>query len=138
MSGVRPVTRRQVYERDEYRCVLCFERPPTGYVETGNYLTVDHILPQTYQGPNAAWNLVAMCSDCNTRKGSKLYLELIQLAELRFRQYTAEQRELGTRKVRSPGRLFHGDDTTEYWVETIKRWGHDVVVVSLLGDGAKV
>ena len=50
-----------VLRRDEHRCGYC----------TGWARTVDHILPRSRGGPNTWSNLIAACSDCNTRKADR-------------------------------------------------------------------
>ncbi len=50
-----------VLRRDEHRCGYC----------AGWARTVDHILPRSRGGPNTWSNLVAACSDCNTRKADR-------------------------------------------------------------------
>jgi 5-methylcytosine-specific restriction endonuclease McrA len=50
-----------VLRRDEHRCGYC----------AGWARTVDHILPRSRGGPNTWSNLIAACSDCNTRKADR-------------------------------------------------------------------
>lgn len=54
--------RRQVFERDAYRCVTC------GGWKT---LTCDHIVPESAGGPTTLENLQTMCQSCNSRKGAR-------------------------------------------------------------------
>lgn len=53
-------TRRRVYVRDGFACVIC------GFDED---LTVDHVVPRAHGGTNQASNLMTMCGHCNSRKG---------------------------------------------------------------------
>lgn len=52
--------RRQVFERDAYRCRYC------GGFHGG--LSLDHVVPQSRGGSHAISNLVTACSPCNGRK----------------------------------------------------------------------
>lgn len=56
-----PLTRENVYKRDDYECVYCGE---------GNrkILTLDHVVPQSKGGPNTWDNLVTACKSCNSEK----------------------------------------------------------------------
>lgn len=54
--------RRQVFERDEYRCRHC-----DGYID----LQVDHIVPHSRGGPTTLDNLQTLCQKCNSSKGAK-------------------------------------------------------------------
>lgn len=63
MKGRPPIpekTRRQVLERDGYRCTYCNWRPgrSAGF-------SIDHVDPH---GGNEPENLTAACRDCNNRK----------------------------------------------------------------------
>lgn len=51
--------RKQVFERDEYRCIVC-----DGFKD----LTVDHVYPEVLGGPMEMGNLVTMCKSCNSSK----------------------------------------------------------------------
>lgn len=53
--------RRTVYERDGHRCVTC---------GATDGLTLDHIHPWIYGGPDTVENLQTMCLSCNSRKGA--------------------------------------------------------------------
>lgn len=54
--------RKQVLERDAYRCVSC-----------GSWkdLHVDHIVPRAQGGSDDPENLQVLCAGCNMRKGAK-------------------------------------------------------------------
>lgn len=60
---ITPSKRRQVYSKNDYRCVYCG-------ATTG--LTIDHIIPISKGGTNAHTNLQTMCFNCNGRKGDKI------------------------------------------------------------------
>lgn len=52
--------RRQVLERDAYRCICC---------GTWKDLTCDHTIPESKGGLTNLGNLRAMCKVCNCKKG---------------------------------------------------------------------
>lgn len=54
--------RRQVFERDGYRCVTCGD---------WHNLGADHIQPEVKGGPTTLENLQTMCRSCNSRKGAR-------------------------------------------------------------------
>ena len=53
--------RALIYERDEYRCVIC------GATED---LTLDHIYPWSLGGPDTEENLRTLCRRHNSQKGA--------------------------------------------------------------------
>jgi hypothetical protein len=53
--------RRQVFERDGYRCVTC-----GGWLD----LCCDHRIPESKGGETTFENLQCLCRVCNTRKGA--------------------------------------------------------------------
>ena len=55
--------RHYIFARDHSQCQYC-DRLPTDK----NPLTMDHIVPQSRNGPTVVSNLVAACQQCNTRK----------------------------------------------------------------------
>lgn len=52
-----------VFERDGGRCRQC---------GSGDWLTLDHIVPRSKGGTNAVDNLQTLCSDCNYAKADEL------------------------------------------------------------------
>jgi hypothetical protein len=54
--------RKQVFERDAYRCVSC---------GSWHDLQADHIIPESKGGPTTLENLQTMCRPCNVRKGAR-------------------------------------------------------------------
>ena len=58
--------RFEVLRRDGFRCRYCGAPAP----ETGEGLTVDHVVPVVLGGTNDPSNLVAACRDCNSGKSS--------------------------------------------------------------------
>lgn len=61
-TPIEPSLRRQILERDAYRCQEC-----GGWTN----LSLDHIIPITKGGQNTADNLRVLCLSCNTRKGNR-------------------------------------------------------------------
>ena len=61
--SIPKATRREVFARDNYRCVQC------GATEE---LTIDHIFPFALGGSNAPENLQVLCKACNFKKGNRL------------------------------------------------------------------
>ncbi len=61
--SISPRTRREVFERDAYRCRHC-----GGWHD----LTIDHIHPLSKGGTNAFDNLQTLCKTCNNRKGDRV------------------------------------------------------------------
>lgn len=60
---IRPGLRREIYERDHYRCRYCGEHQDLG---------IDHVIPVTDpDSSNDPSNLVTCCRSCNSRKGSR-------------------------------------------------------------------
>lgn len=58
------LTKRNVLLRDDYVCAYCTSRG-------GSDMTVDHVIPRSRGGASVWENLVASCSTCNARKGSR-------------------------------------------------------------------
>ena len=60
-------TRKQVFNRDGRECVFCGH-----HGDTGNPLTVDHIVPRYRGGTDALSNLRVLCRRCNSgrKRGS--------------------------------------------------------------------
>ncbi len=56
------LSRRNVLRRDGFRCQYC---------NSGEKLTVDHVIPRSRSGRHVWTNLVAACSACNNKKGSR-------------------------------------------------------------------
>lgn len=55
-----------IFERDGYRCVYC----------NGTAVVLDHVVSRYHGGTDDQANLVAACSECNSRKGWKSLAEL--------------------------------------------------------------
>jgi hypothetical protein len=59
---IPPRIRREVLERDRYRCQHC---------QTWEELTIDHIIPESRGGKATLENLQVLCMSCNLGKGTK-------------------------------------------------------------------
>lgn len=59
-------TRFNVFLRDEFSCQYCGDAFET------HDLTFDHVIPRAKGGKTSWQNVVASCSPCNLKKGSKL------------------------------------------------------------------
>jgi hypothetical protein len=60
--------REQLLAADDQRCAYCH----TTEANTGQPMTVDHIVPQAQGGPTAFHNLCFACRRCNEFKGSAI------------------------------------------------------------------
>jgi 5-methylcytosine-specific restriction endonuclease McrA len=58
--------RRNVYQRDRYRCQYC------GKVHPPSRLNLDHVVPLSKGGKTSWENVVCSCVPCNRRKGDRL------------------------------------------------------------------
>lgn len=87
----REKLRFQVFEEKGYDCVECGLRATivVMWVDNGGgphidvfgsqkMITLDHIYPKSLGGPGTIDNLQPMCSPCNGRKGSKIYVGVAQ------------------------------------------------------------
>jgi 5-methylcytosine-specific restriction endonuclease McrA len=68
VKGPRP-SRVNILMRDDYCCQYCNKKFPH------SDLTLDHIIPKSRGGQNTWENLVAACTKCNQKKGSKTLFE---------------------------------------------------------------
>lgn len=58
-----PVALRwEVFARDNFTCRECGSR---------KFLTADHVIPESKQGPTTLENLQTLCQSCNSRKGNR-------------------------------------------------------------------
>lgn len=67
--------RREIFERDGYRCQYCATpvvwNRPSGWPMRGDSPGhVDHVLPRARGGQNDAGNLKLACERCNSSKGA--------------------------------------------------------------------
>lgn len=60
-----PFSRKNLCRRDQYSCQYCGRR------QSGESLTVDHVVPRA-RGGNTSWiNCVLACASCNRKKGDR-------------------------------------------------------------------
>lgn len=72
-KGWEAVSRRAVYERDEWTCYLCGQHVDREAATTDPlYPTLDHIVPLALGGPHSMDNLRLACRGCNLAKGASL------------------------------------------------------------------
>jgi 5-methylcytosine-specific restriction endonuclease McrA len=69
----RQVTNTFLFARDAYTCMYCGRHREE--LKGRQFLTRDHVVPQSRGGNNAWENVVTACSPCNNRKGNKLPVE---------------------------------------------------------------
>ncbi len=60
-----PLTRRNVFLRDGYRCQYCGRKLPP------SMLSIDHVVPLSRGGRETWTNVVCACLACNSRKGGR-------------------------------------------------------------------
>lgn len=94
-------TRFNLFLRDEFCCQYCGSRGD---------LTFDHVIPRARGGTTSWENVVAACSPCNLRKGSKSLKEARMHLAKRPRQPTAEQ-------MRNAGRRFPPGYLHDSWLD---------------------
>jgi len=94
-------TRFNLFLRDEFRCQYCGTR---------HDLTFDHVVPRAKGGITSWENVVAACSPCNLRKGSKLLRQTSMGLRRKPRQPESEQ-------LRNLGRKFPPNHLHESWMD---------------------
>ena len=60
-----PLTRRNVFARDQHSCQYCGQHGPN------QVLTIDHIVPRSKGGRETWENIVTACARCNHKKGMR-------------------------------------------------------------------
>ncbi len=94
-------TRFNLFLRDEFRCQYCGSKGD---------LTFDHVVPRARGGVTSWENVVAACSPCNLRKGSKL----LQNTGLKLRKAPVQP---GAEQLRNVGRKFPPNHLHESWMD---------------------
>lgn len=64
---VPPVTRREVFRRDNHTCQYC---------GSTKRLTIDHVIPRSKGGTHTWDNVVTACEKCNSSKSDRLLHEI--------------------------------------------------------------
>lgn len=57
------LSKRNILKRDNHQCQYC------GKAE--RKMTIDHVIPRKFDGPETWENLVAACTGCNSKKGDR-------------------------------------------------------------------
>jgi len=94
-------TRFNLFLRDEFRCQYCGSRGD---------LTFDHVVPRAAGGVTSWQNVVAACSPCNLRKGSKSLRQAGMSLRRPPRQPDAEA-------LRNIGRKFPPNHLHDSWID---------------------
>jgi 5-methylcytosine-specific restriction endonuclease McrA len=120
----RQVTNTFLFARDEYTCQYCGKHRSA--LRGRQYLTRDHILPQSRGGGNTWGNVVAACSPCNNKKANRLPEEAGMKVRTRPREPNYVRLVWAVRRVTDAQAkyvgLFYGED----------------VLASIRGGGAPV
>lgn len=95
-------TRFNLFLRDEFQCQYCGSR--------GGNLTFDHVIPRASGGVTSWMNVVAACSPCNLRKGSKS----LRHSGLHLRK---PPRQPEAAKLQNNGRKFPPNHLHESWLD---------------------
>ena len=94
-------TRFNLFLRDEFRCQYCGNKGD---------LTFDHVLPRAKGGITSWANVVAACSPCNLKKGSRLLQNTSMQLQKPPRQPAAEE-------LRNTGRKFPPNYLHDSWMD---------------------
>lgn len=94
-------TRFNLFLRDEFRCQYCGSRSD---------LTFDHVVPRAAGGRTSWENVVAACSPCNLRKGSK------SLRRANMSLYKTPRRP-GSSELLNLGRKFPPNHLHDSWID---------------------
>ncbi|WP_372612203.1 HNH endonuclease [Aquicoccus sp.] len=94
-------TRFNLFLRDEFRCQYCGAKGD---------LTFDHVVPRAAGGVTSWQNVVAACSSCNLKKGSK------SLREARM-SLQKPPRMPGAEELRNLGRKFPPGHLHDSWLD---------------------
>jgi 5-methylcytosine-specific restriction endonuclease McrA len=94
-------TRFNLFLRDEFRCQYCGARGD---------LTFDHVVPRASGGVTSWENVVAACSPCNLRKGSRA----LHRCGMSLRK---PPRQPGGEEMRNMGRKFPPNHLHESWMD---------------------
>ena len=94
-------TRFNLFLRDEFKCQYCGARGD---------LTLEHVVPRARGGVTSWQNVVAACSPCNLRKGSRS----LQQARMNLRKAPRQPR---AEELRNLGRKFPPNHLHETWLD---------------------
>lgn len=79
-SEIPPLSRRNVYIRDGFRCQYC------SIQLTSDELTLDHVIPRSKGGVLSWTNTVTACQSCNVKKSNYMIEDLPRLG-MRLKSY---------------------------------------------------
>jgi hypothetical protein len=82
---IRNDKRKRIHERDGWRCAWCFADLRGDGAQ--GVRTLDHVVPRSRGGDNAASNLVTACGGCNLERGEKDLVESCALFASRIAYY---------------------------------------------------
>lgn len=68
------LTRKNLMVRDNHTCQYCLR--PKADLHEHEFLTRDHVVPESKGGKSTWINLVVSCSSCNNKKGDKTLSEI--------------------------------------------------------------
>jgi hypothetical protein len=67
-SYVSKALREKVAKQAKWRCGYCLKQEDV----VGSEMEIDHIIPESLEGPTVEENLWLACSDCNTRRNNRV------------------------------------------------------------------
>lgn len=73
------LNQRNLFIRDQFTCQYCLRH--TADFRKGEYLTRDHVHPQSKGGPDAWENVIASCSTCNHWKDDRTLDQFIEVMQ---------------------------------------------------------
>lgn len=82
----QPEKRKQIYDRDQWRCQYCGEKVHE------NNVTLDHFIPKCAGGTNQKENLRTACLLCNSIKSGKTFEEAAPLLLSRVKEIRANSK----------------------------------------------
>ncbi|MBE9224698.1 DEAD/DEAH box helicase family protein [Phormidium sp. LEGE 05292] len=97
--------KKQVKERDSYRCLCCGE--DSRYV-----LVIDHIIPRYHGGTNSLDNLQTLCRKCNNLKN---------IQTINFRKYQTTSKEPITTFPQMEKLIKEAGDNPQEWKQLLRR-----------------
>ena len=85
-NWIRKNKRLAIYSRDQFTCAYCGCHVEAGaHTSSPTAATLDHVIPHSLGGGNAASNLVTCCARCNSRRqDTRLTVWLRRLADEGF------------------------------------------------------
>lgn len=80
---------KKTFVHEDTPCHYCRVKmsAPKANIYSDSAATIDHVIPQTKDGPNTADNIVIACARCNGLKGHTSYEIFIVFARVVIKQY---------------------------------------------------